>query len=198
MKRRKFLTSLMLGSGALLVSKNSLALEFYPNPSEKKWAVLYGTRYGSTRDAGVWISEGMGAVANVFDARENPDLGGYEHIVVGSGVYGGGFAEPFESYLKENAKSIHKRIRGIFVVCGQGEEGASSYLPPLAELCQAESPMSKSFPGRITKRLLEPEVSESMKKFHERTKRPYVDYDNLSRTDCLDFGMKLFEKYGQS
>ena len=192
MKRREFLTSILCGSGALLVSKRSLALEFYPNPSEKKWAVLYGSRYGSTRDASVWISEGMGAVANVFDARENPDLDQYEHIIVGSGVYGGGFAEPFESYLKENVNSIHNKIRGIFVVCGQGEEGATSYLPPLTELCKAESPMRKSFPGRITKRLLEPEVSERLKGFYERTGRPYEDYDNLSRTECLNFGMELF------
>lgn len=195
MKRRDFLTSVLLSSGALFLSKKGFALEFYPNPSEKKWAILYGSRYGSTRDASVWISEGMGGIANVFDARENPDLDRYEHLIVGSGVYGGNFADPFESFLKATVKSIHKKIKGIFVVCGAGEQGATRYIPKLAELCQAQSPISKSFPGRITKRLLEPEVTEQLKEYYERSQRPFEDYDNLSRSDCLDFGKEILDKY---
>ena len=48
-------------------------MKFYAKPSDKKWAILYGTWCGSTRDAAAWISEGMGGIADVFDARENPD-----------------------------------------------------------------------------------------------------------------------------
>jgi len=42
--------------------------------------VLYATWYGSSRDVGVWISEGMGGIANVYDVRENMDLSGYDHL----------------------------------------------------------------------------------------------------------------------
>ncbi len=58
-------------------------------PSDKKWAVLYGTWCGSARDAALWISEGMDGIANVFDVRENPDLSKYDHIVVGGAIRGG-------------------------------------------------------------------------------------------------------------
>ena len=43
----------------------------------------------SSRDAGVWISEGMDGIANVFDVRENPDLSDYENIVVGGSIRSG-------------------------------------------------------------------------------------------------------------
>ena len=58
-------------------------------PSEKKWAVIYSTWCGSARDSGVWISEGMNGIANVFDIRENPDLSKYDNIVIGGAIRSG-------------------------------------------------------------------------------------------------------------
>ena len=58
----------------MALADNARALDFYPMPSDKKVAVLFATWCGSSRDAAVWISEGMGGIAKVFDVRENPDL----------------------------------------------------------------------------------------------------------------------------
>lgn len=90
MDRRMFFKAIGLASGAaLFAASNSHALQFYPHADKRKWAVLYGSRYGATRDAGIWISEGMGAIANVFDAREDPDLSQFDGVIVGSGIYSG-------------------------------------------------------------------------------------------------------------
>lgn len=62
-----------MGVSALVFTKKASALEYYPMPSDKKWAIIYGTWCGSSRDAAIWISEGMGGIANVFDVRENPN-----------------------------------------------------------------------------------------------------------------------------
>lgn len=43
----------------MTISNKLGALEYYPNKSDKKWAILYGSWYGSSRDAAVWISDGM-------------------------------------------------------------------------------------------------------------------------------------------
>jgi hypothetical protein len=56
MKKREFLKLGLLSVGAMTISNKSGALEYYPNKSDKKWAVLYGTWCGSSRDAAVWIS----------------------------------------------------------------------------------------------------------------------------------------------
>ena len=75
MDRRTFFKAISLASGAaLFAASNGHALQFYPHADKRRWAVLYGSRYGATRDAGVWISEGMGAIANVFDALKIPTL----------------------------------------------------------------------------------------------------------------------------
>ena len=89
MEKRTFIKTAFLGITALLFPGKAGALEYYPNPSDKKWAVLYGTWCGSARDAGVWISEGMDGIANVFDVRENPDLSEYDNLIAGGAIRAG-------------------------------------------------------------------------------------------------------------
>ena len=60
MKRRDFLKAIFIGGGTVLMASNAYPLKFYSNAGPGKWAVLFGSRYGSTRDAALWISEGMG------------------------------------------------------------------------------------------------------------------------------------------
>ena len=75
MERRDFFKfGLAAGVSTMALANNARALDFYPMPSDKKCAVLFATWCGSSRDAAVWISEGMGGIADVFDVRENPDL----------------------------------------------------------------------------------------------------------------------------
>lgn len=57
---------------------------------------------GSSRDAAVWISEGMGGIADVFDARENPDLKGFEHIIIGGSIRSGATRKEFQDYIIKN------------------------------------------------------------------------------------------------
>ena len=80
MDRKSFLKLGMVGIFSSIASK-AWALKYYPNPSGKKWAILYATWCGTSRDAAVWISEGMGGIADVFDVRENPDLSGRRSVI---------------------------------------------------------------------------------------------------------------------
>ena len=73
MNRRSFLKFGLAGISLALAPK-AWALKYFPNPSKKKWAVVYATWCGSSRDAAVWISEGMAGIADVFDVREEPNL----------------------------------------------------------------------------------------------------------------------------
>jgi len=118
MKKRNFIKAGLLSLGALLLPKKALSLEYYPNPSDKKWAILYGTWCGSARDAGVWISEGMDGIANVFDVRENPDPSLYDHVVIGGAIRSGKTSPLLQEYLEKNRDVLMSRIRGYFAVCG--------------------------------------------------------------------------------
>ena len=195
MDRRTFLKTVMAGGGLTLLSSNSYALRLFPNPGKQKWAVLFGSRYGSTRDASLWISEGMGWVADVFDARENPDLSSFQSIIVGSGIYMGKIDQPLEAYLARSTASISSKIKALFVVCGAGDNPrAQAYVDGLAKACQVKPPLTKILGGRVTRRLLNAEDLKIQEDVFKRRNQAFEDYDRLQRKDCLKFGEEILAK----
>ena len=189
MDRRAFLKTILAGGGATLLSSNTYALKLFPNAGKQKWAILFGSRYGSTRDASLWISEGMGWIADVFDARENPDLSSFDGIIIGSGIYLGKIDQPIENYLAKHAGSISKKTKALFVLCGGGDSPrAQGYIDVLAKACQAKPPLTKVFPGRLTLKLLNAEDHKVQEDVAKRRNAAPEDYDRLQRKDCLKFG----------
>jgi len=191
MKKRTFIKSGLLAMSALMIPKKSIPLEYYPMPSDKKWAVLYGTWCGSARDAGVWISEGMDGIANIFDVRENPDLSKYDNVIIGGAIRGGKTSPELQEYLVKNKEILKSRIRGYFAVCGNmmkpvGPEQTKALIDDhLAAICGVSSVPSKVFLGRITYGLMEPGIRKQMLGY----KMP--EYDNLKRSECMAFGKEI-------
>ncbi|MEI9478586.1 MAG: DUF4031 domain-containing protein [Deltaproteobacteria bacterium] len=192
MERRTFLKTILAGGGATLFSSNTYALKLFLNPDKQKWAVLFGSRYGSTRDASLWISEGMGWVADLFDARENPDLSSFDGIIIGSGIYNGKIDQPLETYLAKHGASISKKTKALFVLCGGGDSPrAQGYIDVLTKACQAKPPLTKVFPGRLTLKLLNAEDYKVQEDVAKRRNAAPEDYDRLQRKDCLKFGTEI-------
>ena len=191
MNKREFVKTGLLGLGALALTHKSEALEYYPTRPGTKWAVLYGTWCGSSRDAGVWISEGMDGIANVFDVRENPDPSVYENVIVGGSIRGGKVSEELQQYLEKNRYILKNKIRGLFVVCGNrmqppGPQQTADLIDNhLAVLCGVKGLPSKVFLGRITYGLMD----EESKKMLQGFKMP--EYDNLKRSECMSFGKEV-------
>ena len=189
MERRNFLKLGLAGVGTMAMADSAWALKYYPRPSDKKSAVLYGTWYGSSRDAAVWISEGMGGIADVFDARENPDLKGFDHIVIGGSIQSMVTPKELQDYVTKNKGWLQPKVRGLFAVCGNGErpvgpEQTTMFIDNhLAKLCEV---------GNITKSLMEPEVAKMMEEMYpQMVGKPLEDYDLLKRTDCMAFGKEV-------
>jgi menaquinone-dependent protoporphyrinogen IX oxidase len=189
MERRTLLKT-GLAAIVMALSKKAWALKFYPKQSDKKWAVLYATWCGSSRDAGIWISEGMGGIAEVYDVREKPDLKGFDHIVLGSSIRGYKIHPLLETYITENKSWLKEKIRGFWAVCNNrgkppGQKQKEMYIDDqLAKLSGVTNVPGKVFPGRVTKNLLDKEAFEIIKSF--------PDNDNLKRADCLVFGKEIF------
>jgi hypothetical protein len=189
MKRRTFFELGLAGISALAIPDRAWALKYYPNPSEKKWAVLYGTWCGTARDTGVWISEGMGGIADVFDVRENADLRAFDHLIIGSAIRWSKATTELEQYLEKNRSWIKEKVRGIYTVCGNMQKPVTPEVVKtqitdyLAPLCGVKDVPGRVFLGRITPGLLAPDVREQMKKMGE--------YDNLKRPECMAFGKEI-------
>ena len=191
MERRDFFKAGVMGLGAMAVANKSWALEYYPNKSDKKWAVVYSTWCGSSRDAGVWISEGMDGIADVFDVRENPDLKSFDHVVVGGSIRSGKVSQELQDFLAKNKDVLKDKIRGLFCVCGNrkqptGPEQVKQLIDNhLSQITGVSGVPAKAFNGRITIRLVEPENVNMVKSFG--------DYDLMTRTDFLEFGKTILD-----
>jgi menaquinone-dependent protoporphyrinogen IX oxidase len=173
-------------------------VQFMPTKaSNEKWAVLFGTWCGSARDAALWVSEGLGGIAAVFDVRLKPDLKPYDHVVIGTAIHGGKGPQLLESYIQENVADLKSKVRGLFVVCGSqgdhpGPRTVAAYIDGyLAKLCQASAPASRAFPGRITKALLSEEDYKMLDNMYKGQNKPFDDYDHLSRWECMEFGKAI-------
>jgi menaquinone-dependent protoporphyrinogen IX oxidase len=191
MERRSFLGGLA-GVGAAYSMSAIASPQFTPKPSTEKWAVIFGTWAGTARDAGIWISEGMGGIAAVFDARQKPDLKAYDHLVIGTAIHGGKGPKEFEDFIQANLADIKDKVKGYYIVCGNGgdrpgPQAQQMYIDNyLVKLCQTSAPVSRAFPGRITKSLL----SEADAKVIER----FSEYDHLSRWECMEIGKQILAK----
>jgi menaquinone-dependent protoporphyrinogen IX oxidase len=199
MERRDFFKlGLATGIGTIALTKKAWSLEYYPMPSDKKCAVIYGTWCGSSRDAAVWISEGMGGIADVFDAREKPDPTAFDHIVLGGSIRSGATRQEMQDYITRNKESLKTKVIGLFAVCGNGEKPVgpqqkTMYIDNhLMRLCEAGNVPSKVFNGRITKSLLDPGERQRMEAAYPGLAgKQLEDYDLLKRMDCLAFGREI-------
>jgi hypothetical protein len=189
MKRRAFLTLGPAIVGAVAIPDPASALSLFPKASDKKWAVLYATWCGSARDTAVWISEGMGGIADAFDVREGADLRRFDYVVVGSAIRMGQVSPELKQYLEKNRPWLKDKVKGLFTVCGNMQKPVtpevvkSQITDLLAPLCGVKDVPGHVFLGRVTPSLLEPEVRDMMK--------PMGEYDNLKRPECMAFGKEL-------
>src|SRR5512140_422417 len=185
MDRKSFL-KLGIAGVVSAVAPKAWAMKYYPNPSGKKWAVLYATWCGTSRDAAVWISEGMGGIADVFDVREKPDLKGYDHLVIGGSIRSGVTRKELQDYLTGNKGVLKSKVRALFAVCGNGEKPVgpaqkTAYIDNhLAKILEVGEVPSKVFNGRITKALLDPQNRKMMEDMYPKLAgKPLEDYELL-------------------
>lgn len=183
---------------ATMLPRRLWGLEFFPTTSPAEWAILYGTWCGTSRDASVWISEGMDGIADVFDVRESPDLSKYKHVIVGGSIRSSATPKALQEYLSSNKEMIKSRIRGLFAVCGNMRQPVTEVQYTLlirnhlAQLTGAGADVpSKIFLGRITWGLMEPNVREQMRSFPGME-----EYDNLKRSECMGFGREILQSVG--
>jgi len=199
MERRTFINLGLTGLGTTLLVANAAPAQFIPKPSKEKWAILFGTWYGTARDASVWVSEGMGGIASVFDIRQAPaDLASYDNLVVGTAIHGGRGPKELEDYIAKNADKLQSRIRGLFVVCGnlgkmpgpqQTKDLVDGYL---GKVCKVSGVPGRAFGGRITQSLMPEAEFKSIQDMYAKIGGPAGDWDNLNRMECLKLGKEIY------
>lgn len=119
MHRRNFCKLGAAGIGVLAIAEPARAFQFV---DDKKWAVVYGSQCGSTRDYANAINDGLGGIADVLDvATITPKVDDYEFFIIG-GWRNGNSVNPEEitKFVLTNISSLKDKIKGMFVVLGNG------------------------------------------------------------------------------
>jgi len=199
MERRTFINLGLTGLGTTLLMAPAAPAQFIPKPSKEKWAILFGTWYGSARDASVWVSEGMGGIASAFDVRQVPaDLASYDHLIIGTGIHGGRGPKDLDDYIAKNVDQLQSKIRGLFVVCGnlgkmpgpqQVKDLVDGYL---GKMCKVSGVPSRAFGGRITQSLMPEAEFKGIQDMYAKIGGPAGDWDNLNRMECLKLGKEIY------
>jgi hypothetical protein len=121
MDRRDLCKIGLAGIGTIVFSKPVSAMENYFKTSAKKtWAVVYGSKCGSTKQGANWINEGLGGIADVVDVTTNPKVSDYEYCVIGGWINAGQLIGTVKTYVTSNKAALKDKIRGLFTVCGNG------------------------------------------------------------------------------
>lgn len=164
----------------------------------QKWAILYGTRYGATRDTAKWIAEGMGGAVSLLDI-EKMDSGSlaerYDRFVIGSGIWIDGPHKKLLALLKEEAESLSPKIAASFVVCGTsdrdeaGRKRIAGYLERLHAPLSEAPKLQRAFGGRMIIAKLNPRDRKLLENFYTNIiHKPFVNWNRTDPQKAKRFG----------
>ena len=80
-----------------------------------KGIVIYKSKYGSTKKYAEWIRESTGFDMAEADKFKPDELGNYDTVIFGGGIYAGGIAGI--AFLKKNIARLHGKNLAVFC-CG--------------------------------------------------------------------------------
>lgn len=173
----------------------SLFVLIYPTRAEqqKNIVIIYSSRYGSTAQNAKWIAEGLEGKALVVAAKDVGDLSGYDHVILGSGIYGSQLHKDMSTFLEERKDEISNKIVALFVTCGSPPSYAQKYLEMFAEKCGVKPKLTKAFPGWQKKELLSPEDYKILENYYKNINQPFEDYDHTDKTMCFEWAKEILK-----
>ena len=202
MDRRDFL----LGIGITLVSASAYSFGESLKPlvegKSEKVALLYGTRYGATKDTAMWIARGIGENVDVHNIEEidfDETVHHYDKFIIGSGIWIDGAHPRLMKLLSDHTEVIQSRIIASFIVCGTtGEDEAgklriASYFKKFHEPLQIKPKVNKHFGGRMTIEKLSDKDRKLLDNFYTKVlKKKFENWDRTNPELAEKFGADLY------
>jgi len=138
-------------------------------------ALIYATKYGSTRDTAGWIRNGINGeidLLNIEDISFPGTAKRYDSFIIGSGVWIGGVHNRLMEFLASQADMLDGKVIASFVVCGtdggteSGKKRISGYFDQFHAPLKRMPLLSDYFGGRIIVEQLTEEDREALIKFY--------------------------------
>lgn len=158
-----------------------------------KCLVVYGSKYGSTREVAAAIAAGLGADLAMADTV--PDLEDYELIVIGSPIYAGEYLNSVIKFIRARQPALRTRKVAAFITAAAdmhlnpgltGEEDEQiytqqDYAEGLGKLAGGELVASRGFGGRLVPDQLDERDRKMLNWFYR-----FLMRQDLTGFDLLD------------
>jgi len=199
--RREFLK---LSGGTVLLSMGAFnfgcSLQPLITDKDKKVALIYATRYGSTKDTAEWIAEGMDREVDLLDIEKisfDETAKNYDLFIIGSGVWIDGVHKDMLRFLETQKALLKDKIVASFILCGttgadiKGDERIEDYFSKFHSSLDKKPLLSEKFGGRLTIEKLNEKDRKMLKVFYERIlKREFVSWDRTEPKKAHQFGKR--------
>lgn len=141
----------------------------------KNVALIYGTKYGATKDTAYWIRNGIKRKVDILNIEGISYLDTalrYDLFIIGSGVWIGGVHDKLIDFLTLQAEKLDGKVIASFIVCGtdgstaEGKDRIKGYFDQLHEPLNNRPFLSEYFGGRIIIEKLTKEDREALIQFY--------------------------------
>lgn len=170
--------------------------------SSEKVALIYATKYGSTKDTSHWIKDGMKGSIDLLDIESisfSDTSSGYDRFIIGSGVWIGGVHNRLLDFLASQKDRLSGKVAASFIVCGtdgstpDGRKRIDGYIEELHSSLSSRPALSRSFGGRIIVEQLTEEDREALTVFYRRFfQKELTSWDRTDPEKAVFFGDELY------
>ena len=164
-------------------------------------ALLYGTRYGATKETAAWIQMGIKAKVDLLDIEQisfEETVKKYDKFIIGSGIWIDGAHHRLMDFLTSQQEQIDGKVIASFIVCGTSGDDESGrkrielyfnrFLAPLKH----KPIYQKNFGGRMRiNQLTEKDHAILMNFYKNVLKRTFVSWDRTQPLQAENFGVQL-------
>ncbi len=163
-----------------------------------KVALIYGTRYGATRDTAEWIAAGTGqkiALLNIETLDFEQTVKEYDSFILGSGIWIDGPHKRLIELLQTHKDTMQEKIIASFIVCGTtgedeaGKKRIEGYFNRFYQPLDIKPPRQAYLGGRMIIDKLNEKDRKLLEHFYNNVlKKPFVSWDRTDPEQAKSFG----------
>jgi menaquinone-dependent protoporphyrinogen oxidase len=196
--RRNFLK---LGSQTALMAFAAFgfgcSIKPFIEEKNKKVALIYGTRYGATKDTAQWIAQGLGRDIDLLNIETIDGAQTslyYDLFIIGSGVWIDGVHKELIAFLQNQKANLNNKIIASFILCGStpnddnGKQRIAQYFKKFHAPLQNEPLLHEFFGGRMIIDQLNEKDHKLLEHFYKNVlKRAFVSWDRTEPEKARQF-----------
>lgn len=171
--------------------------------------VLYGTKYGATREVAEAVADGLGAPA--VNVSDDPDISACDLVVLGSPIYAGDYFSKVKKFIREHADLLAgKRVAAFVTTAAEPEipDGLTGdedeklydrhqYAEGLGNLSGGKLVASRGFGGRMVPEQLDDYDRRTLSWFYEHLMNAaFEGFDLIDLDAARQWGAELKQHVG--